>query len=431
MKKIVSVVLTLALIFMFVACEVTTPTLYGKKVMSVTVASAPAYFEGETINPADITLRVVYDNGETTVNAADAGLIPAEGSDYTADAEKTHFTVAYGFMSSSNSSSNGSYAWDIYIPTQTITGITVNTSAAKTEIAEGTRTVDTTGVTYTAQYVGGSKAIPATLAESKITYTLSFDEDGKTATVKAEGKDGITITMANWTLAVVKDTSKVIDSVKLVPDADQEFFAINGTFKADKDTAAAAATLESVEYTIEAYNAVGEKIGELDAVDSVAAVDATSKAFVDFDLYAETQALNDEKINNIAATVTVMVDGETVEKPATLVINYVDDYVTEFTVEDGDNVSTYKPGQTINKAEFVFTASAWASGYEYEGTEASKNSLQPSWFNFEPSFIKKGYSGTSFTITDVVVNTSTAPDYVDNAVVKSGFAGLTVEVNPS
>ena len=357
MKKIVSVVLTLALIFMFVTCEVTTPTLYGKKVMSVTVASAPAYFEGETINPADITLRVVYDNGETTVNAADAGLIPAEGSDYTADAEKTHFTVAYGFMSSSNSSSNGSYAWDIYIPTQTITGITVNTSAAKTEIAEGTRTVDTTGVTYTAQYVGGSKAIPATLAEQKITYTLSFDEDGKTATVKAEGKDGITVTMADWTLAVVKDTSKVIDSVKLVPNADQEFFAINGTYKADKNTPAAAATLGVVDYTIETYNADGEKIGELDRADSVDDVD-DSNAFVDFDLYAETQALNDEKINNIVATVTVMVDGETVEKSATLVINYVDDYVTEFTVEDGDNVSTYKPGQTINKAEFVFTASA-------------------------------------------------------------------------
>ena len=108
MKKIIVCVLSIAVLFAFAACEASTPvSYYGKNVDSITLLSAPDYVQGETLNPADLSFRVVYNNGETaTRNGAELGLAPTSGTvgkdleidisgNYVLDATNT-FGIAYG-----------------------------------------------------------------------------------------------------------------------------------------------------------------------------------------------------------------------------------------------------------------------------------------------------------------------------------------------
>ena len=76
MKKIMAVLLTVAVLFAFAACDNSTVNPYfGKQVASVTLESTPDYLGGETINPADVELRVVYDDGTTAfITGDEAGL---------------------------------------------------------------------------------------------------------------------------------------------------------------------------------------------------------------------------------------------------------------------------------------------------------------------------------------------------------------------
>ena len=95
MKKIISILLALAVVFSFAACEngVVFPENAEKTVLSVTLESAPEYLVGETVDPADVTLRVVYgDRTEDTFTGAELGLT---ASSYKLTDEKNTFTFYY------------------------------------------------------------------------------------------------------------------------------------------------------------------------------------------------------------------------------------------------------------------------------------------------------------------------------------------------
>ena len=106
-KKFFILALAAAVLFAFAACEAgTIPPYYGKTVESITLLSAPDYIVGETLNPADLSFRVVYDNGEeVTRTGADLGLglvnntgddIDLEATDpYVLSTAKT-FGIVYG-----------------------------------------------------------------------------------------------------------------------------------------------------------------------------------------------------------------------------------------------------------------------------------------------------------------------------------------------
>lgn len=411
MKKIATVVLSIALILMFVACEATTPTFYGKKVSSVTVASAPVYFKGDTIDPADVTLRVVYDdNTERTVNAAEAGLIPVKDGSYIAGEDVTKFQVVYGEDIKGNL-----LTWNISIPTTKPTGdVVINTENAVKTIYKGTvlADIDFTGVTYSVAYKGGSKVVTgdtyASLAKGAL--ELKYSDDNKTATISviSAAADSVSLS-APWTLTVEDDPSKIIDTVELRWNDSQEFYYVNGTYRNYGDANASAATLENVDYKVIAHYHDGSE--------------KEISAKVDFTDTATTQKLNAKTINNFPAEVTIKganADGTDLKKTATLTIEYTEDYVLTFSVEKS-NSNGIKPGDPIKELDFTFTAESWASGKEYKDDEASMNILAAANFDILPDNVKLGAT-TAVPTADISVVVKDNAEYKCAKAVWDGVA---------
>ena len=176
MKKVLTVVLSLAVLFSFAACENKVPTLYGAKVLSVTPVSSLDYITGETVNPADIQFRIVYDSkAEATLSGAEIGMVPAADNKngYSVAVDENEFTVTYGVDEKGVTQKwtvnvIGHYAQSLIVdPTNAVTAVLMNDA----------HTVSTTGLTYTAVFEGGTKAIDSTLGESKLgdsTFTYPF-----------------------------------------------------------------------------------------------------------------------------------------------------------------------------------------------------------------------------------------------------------------
>ena len=75
MKKIMAVVLSLAVLFAFAACSDGPTKFFGKDVLGVVVESTPDYIENEVLNPADVDLRVIFNDGsEAVYSGAELGM---------------------------------------------------------------------------------------------------------------------------------------------------------------------------------------------------------------------------------------------------------------------------------------------------------------------------------------------------------------------
>ena len=397
MKKTIAVVLALAVIFGFVACEATTQTLYGRVVSNVTVASAPAYFEGETINPADIQIRIQYEDGSATISGDEAGMIPAD-KDYIANADSTKFTVSYG----SQVTSTGTVAlkWDVYVPTVKATGLTIGTANAKHEITPSEiDAVPETGLVYTLAYNGGSKEVTAAVAKARAPYSLSYDTDnatieGETSSfpVKVTANTDVPVTLAeDWIVTLVEDTSKAIKSIELVPSTDQEFFEINGSWKKTHNgqLETGIAKLSDVDYTIKATLNDGTTV-EFDEKEVSSGVYPTleeGEAYVVFTANSPSTEL--KGADNFAATVTYKNNGKVESEDVTLKVPYVVDYVLKYKVE-GVPGKTYSIGEEILEGQFNYTATEWASGYKDYRTE---NNLDASNFEIKENYVPNGYTG--------------------------------------
>ena len=184
MKKIIAFALSIAVLFAFAACEAgTIPPYYGKTVESITLLSAPDYIVGETLNPADLSFRVVYDNGEeVTRTGADLGLAPTKtgtdskleidsnGSYKFADATAKEFGIVYG--TSRPTSGSAVTEKDIWkctitpVAASTVDFVVDPTNAAK-EITKGSSLTDAEleGIVVTAKLPKGDKIVSAKIAE--------------------------------------------------------------------------------------------------------------------------------------------------------------------------------------------------------------------------------------------------------------------------
>ena len=215
MKKILSILLAVAVVFSFAACSNGPEyTFYGKEVASVTLSSAPAYLKGETVNPSDVSLRVVFDDGtETTVTGQDVGMKTSDEK-FVMDEDGLTFDFNYGV-----DKDNKAQKHSIEIKPVTLTGLQIDPADAAKAIAKNAVSVDTTGLVYTAVYDGGSKEISATLAKSLVTG-LNFSVPAGLAT--AEVEDELTITpdtvsgnvkpvmTSDWVVKVVEDPKAVV-----------------------------------------------------------------------------------------------------------------------------------------------------------------------------------------------------------------------------
>ena len=231
MKKIMMVAISIAVIFGFAACENTPILPYGNEVISVTLASAPDYLVGETVNPADIQLRVVYDDNTTkTFTGAELGLKYAGkktsfviGSNITAN---NTFEVIYGADKVDGSKKE---AWPITIPATSLDDVTIliNPAAAKqTFVVAGGNTVETVeGLAYSVEFPNGNiKAIdPATLSKQFVTawpitadsfVVKTYAAGAETTTIElADSVENAELT-ADWTVDVVDvDDFSIADAI--------------------------------------------------------------------------------------------------------------------------------------------------------------------------------------------------------------------------
>ena len=138
MKKIMAVILTAAIIFGFAACSPSTVSYFGKDVLSITVASAPDLFEGETLNPADVQLRVVYDDHtEEMFTGAQLGMTRTDWKTGSSDSPfkmakgENKFTVYYGVKTGTNETIVSKDS-DIVIKTVELSELVIDGSAVTT-----------------------------------------------------------------------------------------------------------------------------------------------------------------------------------------------------------------------------------------------------------------------------------------------------------
>ena len=365
MKKIMAFVLSIAVIFSFAACEAgTIPSYYGKTVVSVTLADTPDYIKGETLNPADVDLRVVYDdNTEAYFTGAELGLKPGDAThtknSYDLLNSVNYFSVVYGTNRDGKQVVDqvNDYLWPIQIAAVDVStlDITIDPSNADKEIAvNGTiADVDLAGLTYSVEFANGNtKSIdPAKLTNVTWPITVSsFELKGSTATtgnVSVVLKDSVTnaTLTSDWTLAVVSDDDP-IESIDIVINDGYEIFEHGtNTLAQILSNSKLVATRESEEE-------------ETITADSVV-----------FDDYQNTVNVQDY---GRSYDVTVVYGGDTYT--TTLSFDWTTDYPTAVTVAQADPNKTYTDGQTVSPADFSYTVTSWASKYD-KYTDSEKAAL--------------------------------------------------------
>ena len=396
MKKVLTVVLSLAVLFSFAACENKVPTLYGAKVLSVTPVSSLDYITGETVNPADIQFRIVYDSkAEATLSGAEIGMVPAKDNKNgysvvnAGEDPINKFIVTYGVDDKGAAQEwpvnvIGHYAQSLIVdPTNAVTAVLMNDA----------HTVSTTGLTYTAVFEGGSKAIDSTLGESKLgdstfTYpsTASADDEVKVTWTKGTSGVGSVKISPDWTVTLTdEDPSKTVDGVVLVQKADNEVFDIDGT-------GVTANTLGAVKYDV--YLKYAD--GHVDYDNALTKGTAEGNYAIDFPRYADTYKLSN-KVTSFPAKVTIQGASDAEDKvyDATLKVTITEEYVKTFSVTTKDGAYTL-PGQKINPDNFNFVGVSYGSGKtDYKDNEKKLSGLD---FIVNPEYVKVGDPDT-ITIT--------------------------------
>mgnify|MGYP001776604481 CR=1 FL=1 len=433
MKKIMMVAISIAVIFGFAACENTPILPYGNEVISVTLASAPDYLVGETVNPADIQLRVVYDDNTTkTFTGAELGLKYAGkktsfiiGSDVTAN---NTFEVVYGADKVDGSKKE---AWPITIPATSLDDVTIliNPAAAKqTLVIAGVDDVTTVeGLAYSVEFPNGNiKAIdPATLSTQFVTK-WPIDADSFVVKAYAAGAETTTIELADsvdnaeltadWTVDVVDvddiSIADAISDVKLEYNAEtKEIF--------EHVKSGAETKLSEVDYNIvitlnqsfidEYMNLLPEEAQtQLKGIKNPVTIakDAAEEAEVEvaFTKY-DAERTNVQKYGEgpYYATVTIGTgDSAYVKKDVPLTITFADDYPIEIKVEKVDQDTTavgfqekeYSAPGKVDAGDFNYTIVKWASDFTYtEEIKAPYETVGSSDITIENANILKGETG--------------------------------------
>ena len=438
MKKIMMVAISIAVIFGFAACENTPILPYGNEVISVTLASAPDYLVGETVNPADIQLRVVYDDNTTkTFTGAELGLKYTGkktsfvlGSNVTAN---NTFEVVYGADKVNGTKKE---AWPITIPATSLDDVTIiiNPVAAKqTFVVVGDDSVLTVeGLTYSVQFANGNiKAIdPATL-DSKFVTSWPISKDSFEVKTYATGAETTTIVLkdtvedaelaADWIVDVV-DMSDVsiadlITDVKLeYNDETKEIF--------EHVTSGAETKLADVDYnlvvtfseTFEDYMSIfPDEVQEL--VENFGNPVTISKSQLEGEgLFAGFASVTfrdyNAKNTNVQkygegpyyATVTFGEGSSAYSvKDVPLTITFAKDYPVLIKAvaadqdldEEGTQAKEYSAPGKVEAGDFDYTIVKWASDFTYtDEIRAPYTEIASSDITIENADILKGETGT-------------------------------------
>ena len=418
MKKILSILLAVAVVFSFAACSNGPEyTFYGKEVASVTLSSAPAYLKGETVNPSDVSLRVVFDDGtETTVTGQDVGMKTSDGK-FVMDEDGLTFDFNYGV-----DKDNKAQKHSIEIKPVTLTGLQIDPADAAKAIAKNATTVDTTGLVYTAVYDGGSKEISETLAESLVTG-LGFSVPTGLAT--AEVEDELTITpdtvsgnvkpvmTSDWVVKVVEDPKAVV-GVRVEQDVDaKEVFLLSK----------AGTKLSDIPLIVTEVLADGTDGEVLEAT-----TDYTEFAF---DLYETSYVLKATDENNTYSGSLKV--GTKVYKFDNLSFEFTTDYPKSIAVTKPEK--KYVDKDTVDVTDFKWSVTTWQSEYDYATNKVTTPSFSPSSVIeiSENAYIKEGTQTqnekTDYSVTIKYVGTGKgAIEFTSDASTSAGKTTANVTI---
>lgn len=377
MKKIIAFALSIAVLFAFAACEAgTIPPYYGKTVESITLLSAPDYIVGETLNPADLSFRVVYDNGEeVTRTGADLGLAPTTtgtGSTVEIDSDGSYeFTNAtaktFGIKYGTSRPTSGGVVTEKAIWTCEITPYeaakvkyVVDPSNAPKEYVAGTDPFE--GVVITAKLPKGDKVVSAEIAGIDMDdFDTAVTETTVTFTVKSTVTN-VTLSSA-WTI-----TYSVVEEevTGITFEYNDELFA--------NTPAADMTTLDKIEFKVHVTYSTGRTEDF-----------ATRAAFksaggeVDFNgFYDENTKVQEVSTSSINFTATVEYEDYT-NPSVSLSGRYATDYPTTFTATlkseyKDQGAKQLSAPDTVRMDMFDFAFSDWASGADdYDGPAGSSD----------------------------------------------------------
>lgn len=403
MKKIFAVLMSVAVLFAFAACDnsSTTNPYFGKQVVSVTLQSTPDYLAGETINPAEIALRVVYDDGTiATVYGDEVSLYREIGfktSPSSTAKNPAEFTAVYGTENPVLVDNAKEQTWTIKIPVYVASGLKIDTANAVTTVAEGDD-VSTEGLVYTVQYKKGEATVERVIeakdldvlgisVKATVPTTAEADDKDVKVTVTASGagwNSNNKITgVSDWTVDVIEDTADVVTNVTIVRDTDYDLFstATEGAKKLN--------TIADIEYVVTVEFGDGtKKTYNSDEIEGLTMANFTNLKSVDngdasmgvwFKEYNGLDyKLTNTDTNLVAYVAYKLKDGEMQVKTAPLSIGqYTTDYITIYNAVRSDDSATFAEGEDFNlTSDFKFTVKAYASGKDpKENEEAPRTGI--------------------------------------------------------
>ena len=376
MKKIIAVLLSVAVLFAFAACDnSTTNPYFGKQVQSVTLQSSPDYLVGETVNPADIALRVVYtDNTTATVYGDQVGLTRSDDTNKNgfniveadATAGSVAFDFTYGSYNALSDNAGKPMPWTITVPAYAIEGVKVDVTNAPTTVVEGAQTVKTDNLVFSLVYNTNEEktGISAKTLEEvyKIEPTATVGEvaSDNTAPVTVSVTPTLKVTGAeNWVVTVTEaDTSY---TVSIVCDPDQEIFK--------EKEATNTESLSTLEVVVTITYADPDVLPEVYKGTAGSALTGGSKsiivAFSDYAGDKLTTAFEEGVFAPSSVNAYLTIDGKYYGKES-LTIDYDEDYPAVVKAKLTDEGATFKPGQDFDFDDFTFVVTETAAGLEPE-----------------------------------------------------------------
>ena len=366
MKKIISILLALAVVFSFAACEngVVFPENAEKTVLSVTLESAPEYLVGETVDPADVTLRVVYgDRTEDTFTGAELGLT---ASSYKLTDVKNTFTVKFGAPVEGTIK-----PWSINIPAYKLDKLVVDPTEAVKTVAKDAQTISTTGLAFTGTYNGNqTKSVSYDVAKESFknlafTVDTSVEKEDVKVAVAADN-EGVTIS-PEWYVDVVEATNPkaaVNVTLKQLTEADNEKAdGTNEVFRGGDNT------LADIKFVAIVTPAEGEDVtvtltANSDGTGYTGTYNTNERVDVIWNDFVNTKELDANAATSFTATVTVK-DADGVyytDNAATLPVEYTEDYPLTYNIQLKSDETTFEAGSEITNNFFEFRAMSWASG---------------------------------------------------------------------
>lgn len=392
MKKIMAVVLSLAVLFAFAACSDGPTKFFGKDVLGVVVESAPDYIEKETLNPADVDLRVIFNDGsEAVYSGAELGM--SGTFKLTKGANK--FTVNFGLAS--GESTVDSKKNEVVINASEVTKLVIDPTNAPKELLPAADALEATGLVFKAEYGNGkSKEVSLDLAKelvSGLALTPVAGEAGDELEIKVTTGTNAEVS-PKWTVTVaeVEDYFKEFRVTQIL-DKEHKLFNIGADDKPN--------TLADVKLAV---SAVYEKDG-IEVVVPLTIGDSTGEVSVSWGKYADTFDLRRPDKNaptSVVLTLNAEDEDDDIVRTVSIGLKFTEDYATEVNVtyKDGADKLELTAGSLINPNMFDYYAKEWASGKDVKDADNGDAITDSSLFEVTPVRVPYGTpAGQAVTVS--------------------------------